>query len=452
MRRSSFFAVATASLSVLVGCASPAVRGDDPAAQADAAGVGSDAPRGGGAGAGGAAGGGAGGGDGGLGQDAATAGIDASVSLDTGVVNDAGGSGGATADAGKRDMSGSGGSGGAGGGGTGGSGGTAGSGAGGSGGTGGTGGAPAVHSPCLDAANVVKVTDVADGMRLVVPGGAKGTSFDLRGVDVRAVPETHLIDFDSPSDICVTGGSAIATYPDGFVVNWDNVKHGTSTFGPYDEGGFHTSHPQSGTTVFDRIYIEGVEDGLMIARLAGDASQKWELRSSYLKNVLDDSVENDGYRTGKVIDVLAEGVHMFYSARGSSELAHSVLIQDSVIGFGCKRDDRTGQYSGAGACPANMSTQRMFKLSTLEPTITIENTIIHHPAVSLDGPSRTCLPASGHYTNVTIVWTAAIKYPCGDLPGVTVTTNESVYTNARGAWLARHGCNADGTGCAFLRR
>lgn len=307
-----------------------------------------------------------------------------------------------------------------------------------------------IDSPCLNASTIIKVSDPPDGTLLEIQ--AKKATYDMRGVGVLAVPETHLVDFEYPTDICVTGVAAIAKYPSGFVVNWENVKEGDGNHGPYDEGGLHVSYPRSGTAVFDRVYVEGVEDGLMIAREAGDSTQRWELNDAYMKNVIDDTIENDGYRSGKVTDILAEGVHMFYSARNDVELPHSVLIDNSVIGFGCKADDRTDTYSGAGSCPKGTSTQRMFKLSSLHPKITIQNTIIYHPAVSRSGPKSTCLPSDGTYNNVTVVWGAGISYPCSGLSGVKVTTDVNVYKNARANWLARHGCNSDGTGCAFLRR
>lgn len=311
------------------------------------------------------------------------------------------------------------------------------------------------YSPCLDAERVISVADVPDDTTksIQVWDQDNFATYDMRGVTVRAEPNTHLVNFDGPANICVTGVSAIAKYPSGFVVNWDNVKYGDGNFGPYDEGGLHTSYPKSGTTVFDRVYVEGTEDGLMIARISGkDPTERWELRHSYLKNIIDDAVENDGYRSGKVVDVLSEGTHAFYSARNDFQMAHSVLIDKSVISFGCKPDDRSSSYTGAGACPKGTSTQRVFKLGDLEPAITVQDTIIHQPAISREGPDNTCLPSKGTYRNVTIVWTASVPYPCRDLAGVKVTIDRNVYTNARALWLQRHGCNSDGTGCAFLSR
>lgn len=303
-----------------------------------------------------------------------------------------------------------------------------------------------------------------DGGRISI-APTNGATYDMRGVTVRAEPIGALIDFSRPQTFCVTGGSAIARYPDGFVVNWPNVKVGDDAgHGPYDEGGFHTSRPQPGTTVFDRVFIEGVEDGLMISRLPKDAGQNgdppspeyWELRHSYLRNILDDAIENDGFRSGKIIDVLSEGTHMFYSARNThDESFHTLLIQDSVIGFACKPDPRTDDYHGEGACPEGSSTNFMLKLlRTSMPEITMSNTVIHHPAVPRSGRSALCMPNEGHYSNVTVVWTGSIPYPCALPPdgGISLTQDITVYERARASWLRRHGCKPDGTDCAFLRR
>ncbi len=304
---------------------------------------------------------------------------------------------------------------------------------------------PLVHSKCLDTGNVVVVNDVADGKLINIKVNNNNISYDMRGVNVKATPVDHLIDFETAGNICVTGGAAIAKYPSSFTVNWENVKS------KYDKGGFHTTHPVSGTTTFDHVYMEAVEDGLTISRDVGNSTQKWVLSDSYMKNIIDDAIENDGYRSGKVSNVLSEGSHHFYSARNDEERAHSLLIEDSVIGFACKPDPRNDGYTGAGACPRNFSTQKMFKLSSLEPSITMRNTVIHYPAIGKTGPKGVCLP-SGSYSNVTIVWTVkGMAYPCSAKAGVRVTTDINVYNEARAKWLSQHGCNADGSDCAFLR-
>ncbi len=308
------------------------------------------------------------------------------------------------------------------------------------------GGGPPETSPCLAASQVISLADLPDGERLAIDHPADHVTYDLRGVDVRAIPSSHLIDLAYPQIVCITGVSAIAEYPPEFVVNWEAVK------ASYDKGGIHTSHPDTGTTTFDRVYVEGIEDGLMIARLAGDTTQEWAVSDSYFKNVVDDTIEDDGYRSGEVIDVLAEGVHNFFSARNTPELPYSLLIEDSVIGFACKADPRTDKYHGEGACPDGSSMQRMFKLGDMTPEITVRNTVIHYPAVPRSGKVATCLPDFVTYQDVTLVWTGTIDYPCATLPvGVTLSTDQSDYDDARADWLSRHGCASDGSECGFLQ-
>ncbi len=304
--------------------------------------------------------------------------------------------------------------------------------------------ADSVYSSCFDAANIVKVANAADGQRISISPTNTNVTYDMRGVSILAEPTLPLIDFVNPINICVTGGSVVAKYPAGFVMDWTNIKHS------YDVGGFHTTHPQAGTTTFDHIYVEGVEDGLMVARTAGAADQKWVVSHSYFKNVPDDTIENDGYRSGKVSNILAEGVHHFYSSRNTVELPLTLLIEDSVIGFSCKPDLRNDNYTGPGACPVNTSTQKMFKLGTVKPDITINNTVIYYPFIGKSGPLAMCLPSDGHFSNVKIVWGASIPYPCPALPGVTMTTDVGVYNTAKSTWLIRHGCT--GSTCAFLNK
>lgn len=330
-----------------------------------------------------------------------------------------------------------------------------------------------IRSPCLDAMKVIPIADVTDGntKTIEVKRDDNHATYDMRGVTVLAKPTTHLVDFVDPASLCVTGVSAVAKYPSGFVINWENVKYGSGTFGPYDEGGLHTSYPRSGKTIFDRVYVEAIEDGLMLARVGeGDSTQTWELSHSYLKNVIDDAVENDGFRSGKISNVFSEGTHMFYSERNDQVFAHNIIIEESVIDFGCKPDDRPS-VDLVGACPAGTSTQTLLKLrepKLNDPKITINisvrDTIIHHPAISREGRFHTCLPLNKAYENdnvkyeftyqnVRIVWTNAAAYPCRELPpGVSVTTDPTVYKNARETWLLKHGCKLDGTACEFLRK
>jgi hypothetical protein len=126
----------------------------------------------------------------------------------------------------------------------------------------------------------------------------------------------------------------------------------------------------------------------------------------------------------------------------------TIPIRNSLFSIICVADDRLD-----GSCGADRSASNLFKWSGAADGVTIEMTdsIVRYEARSGNGwNAMKFLP--GTYRNVIFVWDpeqSGLTYTGPSMPpGVTFTTDTSVWTNAKAKWLQVHGCTSDGN-CTF---
>jgi hypothetical protein len=117
-----------------------------------------------------------------------------------------------------------------------------------------------------------------------------------------------------------------------------------------------------------------------------------------------------------------------------------ITISDSLFYV----EPQPGNASG-GTCKqwvvngtANAGMWKMDSFKGSASLVQVSNTVVRIDLLNHECGDQ--WPA-GTYTNVTLVWTGPGSYPAVP-PGVTVSTDVSVWDNAKQAWLDAHGYGA----------
>lgn len=221
-----------------------------------------------------------------------------------------------------------------------------------------------------------------------------------------------------PGTMCFLGGSIVS---DDTSTSWDTTWHKTVSL--------YTDHPYTtirGTRIHRGGDCIGIKD-------PGDASLT-RIQGVALTECGDDAIENDLMKNVEVVDSVVEG-YVLFAGRGGSAGAedgrNNTYTIDKVIGHLRPQVD---VYKGTS--PGNGP---LFKRPNAdgsqgyEPNHTITNSIFRVDQVPNHGDLS--IPPGPHSGN-TIVWTGSGAYP-GEVPaGFTVTTDLSVWQNARDAWYA----------------
>ncbi len=173
---------------------------------------------------------------------------------------------------------------------------------------------------------------------------------------------------------------------------------------------------------------------------------------------MDDAIENDGCKKLLGIeDSLLEskmGISMRPGADSTAATgscgSYAVPVKNSLINIICVADDRPDgsdirnpSKARNNSCGPSRSASQVFKSSPASSKITfnMSNTVIRFEAMSRNGWASMALPR-GVYSNVTVVWDpvrTGLKYQGPPMPkGVTMTTDKTVWTRAKAAWLAAH--------------
>ncbi len=196
----------------------------------------------------------------------------------------------------------------------------------------------------------------------------------------------------------------------------------------------------TGTASVSDVYFENVEDGLG----PSDGLDYWKLERAWMKDIRDDTVENDSYISGEITNCLIDGCFVFLSTRDSSEntTPPRTIVKDCLVRISAQPHDGTEGRSfrnryikpredGVGVAPG-----MIFKWERNAGEVEVRDTIFYMDAVSINGVDDMIFPP-GTYENVTLIWTGPGNYP-GRLPqGITVIRDPSVWEKARGDWISK---------------
>lgn len=206
----------------------------------------------------------------------------------------------------------------------------------------------------------------------------------------------------------------------------------------------------TGDVIIDGVRIHNGHDAIRPRR---NQDGFWTVRNSWITYNRDDCIENDFMAAGLVDDSLFDGCYVFLSSRIPDatplDPRNVVTIQNSLI----RMQDMPGPYGHDDR--SIMGFGQLFKYSDASPDLVLRDNIFlfedyastkgnadGSPASSFgrlgfrvsEGRLREC---SGNI----IVWTGPGEFP-GDVPNdpacVTVTTDRTVWENARAKWLAEH--------------
>jgi hypothetical protein len=248
------------------------------------------------------------------------------------------------------------------------------------------------------------------------------------------------------NNVCVLGGRHWGKQ-DPQVVDWAT---GHSIYGAgmlFKDG--------SGNIVVENATIENsLQDGITLGGgLAMDVGLT--LWGVWIRNSSDDAIQNDpGRKLALIEDSLIEG-KTAVSMRpggdsGQADGSHGVgvvPIRNSLVEVICVRDDRLD-----GSCGPGRSANVLFKSSAASSEIRwdMQDSIVKFEARA--GSWKAMRLPPGTYRNVTVVWDPeepGLRWQGPALPpGATLTTDRSVWANAKAEWLRVHGCSATG-GCTF---
>jgi hypothetical protein len=183
------------------------------------------------------------------------------------------------------------------------------------------------------------------------------------------------------------------------------------------------------------LYASNIEDGFAprVPETGGD--DRFLLQGCYMSYIRDDAVENDDVMSGTIRDCLFDGVSRFLSERPSEGTSTSntgsvVTIDHVLVHMQPMPNDRSADGAGDGS---------IFKWSSAAGRVVMTNSIIYVEEPSQSELGADAFPA-GEYRNVTLVLGAGYPgpYRAPLPPGVTVTHDVSVWTQARTRWLRDH--------------
>jgi len=284
--------------------------------------------------------------------------------------------------------------------------------------------------PCLDRAS---------------PTVLRGTFTERASVP--SPPDSHTIDARTAVSL-TSGGRALeigsSRAPQSLcVVGWTTVGQQSRTLTwrtMHDDIEGSALRVYASNYVVDGLRADNVEDGF--DPRGGDG---FELRNAFMTYIRDDCVENDERRAGKVVDSLFDGCYTFFSEQESGDVTGESLIFENVL---ARLVPMPGPYGTED--PDVLGHGSFFK--------NFEDGGRHEPIIrdSVFFLGDDCYnecndwPPGTTADDVVIVWTGTGEFPMSVLPGMTLTTDRSVWDTAVAEWKSRHGCSTVDQPCTKL--
>lgn len=261
-------------------------------------------------------------------------------------------------------------------------------------------------------------------------------TYDARNTTSTAYPSGSLY----PFSIGKSSGAPRACWVGGKVVGqqsrtltWDEMKN------QYDGDGLRIA--SNDWYVVDGLRVDNVEDG--IAPRGPDSapnnSDGVVIRNAYLQYIRDDCVENDTFASGIIQDSLFDGCSTGISEQADANIVPSppdetFTLEDVLLRLQAlpgPRGSNDPNVTGHG---------QLFKWYPGANSLVLRNSVFLVEKIPNGGD--TSFPPGTVAENVRVVWLGGGPFP-GTVPtGVTITTDRSVWDNARADWLARHGCSS----------
>jgi hypothetical protein len=210
-------------------------------------------------------------------------------------------------------------------------------------------------------------------------------------------------------------------------LTWDDVKA---------LGGAGMQFTHAGKADINAYQADNMEDAINLRSKVPSnpaISDGWMVRNAYIIYNRDDCIEDDHLTSGSVYDVLFDGCFVGFSADDVHAVAPDqsgeTIVFDHALIFLQEMPSTQSDGLNSGA---------LLKWDPFAPRPVIRNSVflIDKPSGAGEWPVNTTL------SNVTIVLNGPGTLSLNMLPGMTVTSDISVWNNAKADWLTRHGCSA----------
>ena len=232
-----------------------------------------------------------------------------------------------------------------------------------------------------------------------------------------------------PTGLCVVGWTTVGQQPR--TLTWEEM---------HDDIEGSALRVYASDYVVDGLRADNVEDGF-----DPRGGEGFELRNAWMTYVRDDCVENDERRAGRVVDSLFDGCYTFFSEQEAGDVTGESLVFDNVL---ARLEPMPGPYGTED--PDVLGHGSFFK--------NFEDGGRHEPVIrdSVFFLSDDCYndcsdwPPGTTASDVILVWTGTGEFPMSVLPGMTLTTDRSVWDRAVARWTSRHGCTTVDQPCTKL--
>lgn len=266
-------------------------------------------------------------------------------------------------------------------------------------------------------------------------------------VEIPSPPNNHTVDARGAVSL-TTGERALeigkgALAKEACVIGWTTIGQQSRTLSWRYMHDFITGSAlrvYGSDYLVDGLRAENVEDGF-----DPRGGERFELRNAWMRYIRDDCIENDELREGRVVDSLFDGCYTFFSeqetgsAEGESLIFENVLVRLQAQPGPRGTEDPTVLGHG--------SLFKKFKYGGRHEPV-IKDSIFWLEEDCNGGCEE--WPAGTQATNVTLLWTGQGTFPMKVLPGMTLTTDRSVWESAVARWKARHGCTSIDKPCTKL--
>lgn len=288
---------------------------------------------------------------------------------------------------------------------------------------------------------------------LVTKSGVQSSKYDARGSNALAADTkidarqaswianwpvqdsfNYPVVLEGGSGVCFFGGEITGNYP-------DQIGNDANTTWSY-------MHSTTGIEIgLPNFTIEGVRvhnygDGISIR---DNETSGFTVKNVYFSDIRDDCIENDYLRKGLVDDSLFDGCYSAFSSRSecsSCDGSNKVwTIQNSLI----RLKATMGVYKNRGIIPGHDGFFKWGNDGGAQPNKSPQ-LALHNNIFRVDQDANNVglgIPADNKLvscSNNIMVWLGSGSYP-DPLPEdcFTITTDVSVWDNAKTDWLSRHG-------------
>jgi hypothetical protein len=289
---------------------------------------------------------------------------------------------------------------------------------------------------CRDAGRTTVQTPRGSFTTRFSPEADDDTTFDASLSSWRPDLSTYPINLDSgAARTCWLGGAVYGSIPES--MTWEDAHD-------LNQPCFRIVPME--WLVVDGLRCDNTDDGIRPRETETGADDVTMLiRGTYLSEIRDDCLENDGIIGGLLQDNLWDGCNTGISERPSEEQGsfdqppdETLVLDRMLIGLRIfPHEEGPGENA-------------LFKWSDSANQVVIRCSLFKVDAMSLNGPDAMAIPGTVDDRRcpdrpTTLVWLGEGSYP-GRLPtGITVTSDASVWDAAVADWRCRHGYAT--TGC-----